>query len=93
MAYQLVINEAAWAYDTPQQDQGVCNPNAVANVTGGQISQIEGVHTRKNQNYQVYLGIEERSKELIVYALEKKVWPPSSRSILVLDLVTRPPRI
>jgi len=43
MAYQTVINETAWAYDTPQ-DQGAYDPNAVANVTGGQRSQMEGVH-------------------------------------------------
>ena len=32
MAHWTVINEAVWAYDTPQ-DQGVKDPNTVANVT------------------------------------------------------------
>ena len=75
IAYRLVINEAAWAYKAPQ-DQGAYDPNAVANVTGGQRSQMEGVHIWKNENYQLYLGIEEGSKELIVYDVGEESLPP-----------------
>ena len=70
--YRTVIGDATRAYVEPA-DHGAYNITAATNTNTGQRAQQEKVHERKNDDYQVFLGVEEGARELIVHAVGEDV--------------------
>ena len=54
---------------TAPTDQGAYNPNAGNNINASQWAQEEAEHRRKNVSYEVYLGVAEACRDLIIYAV------------------------
>ena len=50
-------------------DQGAYDPNAGNNMNAAHRAQEEAEHKRKNVSYEVYLGIAEVCRDLIIYAV------------------------
>ena len=70
-------------YDAPQ-DQGMCDPNAEAEVNVAQYSQMEALHNRMSNDQEMYLGVEEEEgdKNLIFYAVGRDELAPLWKSYI-----------
>ena len=66
--YRDAINDQTFVYAAPT-DQGAYDPNAGNNMNASQRAQEEAEHRRKNMSYEVYLGVEEACRDLIIYAV------------------------
>ena len=66
--YRDAINDQIFVYAAPT-DHGAYNNNSGNNMNATQRVQEEAEHRRKNVRYEVYLGVAEACRNLIIYAV------------------------
>ena len=73
--YKDAIRVQTFVYAAPT-DHVVCDPNAGNNTNTSQRAQEEVEHKRKNVSYDVYLGVAEACRYLIIYAVGDSLVEP-----------------
>ena len=79
--YRDSIGDQIFVYSA-LTDQGVYDPTAGKNINAAPRAQEEAAHKRNNVSYEVYLGVAEACRDLIIYAVgESAVAPLNKRYV------------